>query len=601
MKRMLTCMLLAVPVTVFAQESESKRWTVDELAEKVQATIQRFDTVRLEAEYTQRRDSNALTGKEPVIVEGSGELLYRGDKDRWYLRDDGFTFRQGKSETFPRLTITGYDGSIHYSGDARSFKLAEEGFRTSARPKQLIWETMLTYDYLSRAFDRETARIAFVGRDDGREVVKFESSWGSESEPWRLTVSFDTSHSFLPIIQKLWYRGEPYATSQIEQLKPVPDSSQWYPQVVRTVFHRPALGIINEQYHIRDLRLPDAMSDADFKYEPPLGADVIDRRSNLAWHMDPWWDAMMPWMGSSLGWPRHSFQSLGEFRSYADEAINGRDATPIRAEHWVGGNPGGWDRKHRKFSVLYFCGDASRLIDPNPRWTTELGLLADRIEPIGGEVIGVATADTELTSLERSARELMIRFPFAIDEKSDGDYRGLTHIAYGLHHYYSVMVVDVEGKVHLVGDGEQGLVPTIRKVISKEDSEWLADQLSIDPHLQDGEADQIKAKWIEMRESVHGRGRISGRIGPDLDGQVELVPQFRMLLASNPGGYLVLRHDGGRRVAVPDEATGDYSFDNLPRGRYELRFTDGDGGKQLTTVLLGADDDTASHSFLRHD
>ena len=77
----------------------------------------------------------------------------------------------------------------------------------AARPQQLIWETLLTYDYLMRALKDEGSSITFAGQADGHQVVDFESTWGSDEQLWKLQVRFDVDRSLLPIAQRLEYRS----------------------------------------------------------------------------------------------------------------------------------------------------------------------------------------------------------------------------------------------------------------------------------------------------------------------------------------------------------------------------------------------------------
>lgn len=60
------------------------------------------------------------------------------------MRNDDSSFRSGTTEIRPNVTITGNDGQIHYSGEQQRMTFGEEGFRNAARPRSLIWETILT-------------------------------------------------------------------------------------------------------------------------------------------------------------------------------------------------------------------------------------------------------------------------------------------------------------------------------------------------------------------------------------------------------------------------------------------------------------------------
>ncbi len=576
--------------------ADPSAWTVQKLARQVEQTIDRFDTVSLEAVYSQKRDVNAFVpNKKPLIVNGSGSILYRGDRERWFLKNDGYTFRIGAAELTPKTTISGNDGEVHYSGDSKRLTLAEKVSRRSGRPRSIIWETILTYPYLGRALERETSEIVFAGKADRRQVVDLESKWGTDERLWQVVVRFDTERSFLPLWQKMYYEGKLYAESSLEEIAPVEGTSDYYPAVINTKYHQKALGVIEQQYAISKFRLPKSFDEEAFRYEPPPGVDIIDRRSNLAWHSDPWWDELMPWTTRQLGFPRYKFQSLGDFRSTCDDSMEGKDAPPISASFWLGENPGGWDRDGRKFSILFFWGDASTLSQPFNKWVTELGQLARLVEPLGGEVIGIGSHRTSPDDFRRTAKELMISIPFAIDQADEGE--GVTHTAYQLSHYFSVVVVDHQGKVRLLSNSDgDALMSTIGKILSKDEMEAIRSVLNIDPAMSRGEHDAIKAHWIQLRRKTPGQGKIHGRVGKK-GATVKLLPQMKMLIGSNPGGYMLFQDHRGTMSVEADQATGQYEFLNLPRGVYQLSVELPDGKADKTTVVLRRDDASAQHSF----
>jgi outer membrane lipoprotein-sorting protein len=579
--------------TAWCQDSSPR--TVAELREQVEQSIGQFESVSLQATYTQTRDVNAFTGGEAKLAKGSGRLVYRGDRDRWFLRDDGFTFRMGDANLRPRTQISGFDGQFHYNGNLRRLVLAEAGTRRSARPQGMIWEPLLTYDYLLRSLHRESTVIVLDGQVEGRHVVDMESSFGSEENPYRLLVRFDTERSYLPLWQKLYLGGKLYAENSLEKIQWVPGSQQWYPALINTKYHQKALGIVEQQYVIKKMELPESFDEESFRFDAPQGADVIDRRSNLAWHDDPWWDELMPWLSKELGWPRYKFQSLDDFKSYCEPSIELADAPPIAASAWLGEDPGPWNREERRFSVLYLWGDAASLGDPHPRWTTELGQLAELIEPFGGEVIGIAGDDTDLDELRSTAAELMIRIPFAIDRQGEGN--GETHAAFRLKHYFSVLVVDDEGKVRLLDDQPGALMRVIGECIADDELAAINSMLEIDSSMSRREHDAIKAQWIKLRRRTAGRGKVYGQITPPQAATVTLLPEMKMLFGSNPGGYMSFQDHRGQVSIDADPVTGDFEIPSLPRGVYELKVATAKGGADKATVVLEGNSDQVKHSF----
>lgn len=588
-----------MPLPSWSQETaaseENAGWTVPRLREKVEAAIKRFDTVILEAVYTQTRDVNAFRSEEPLLLKGSGSIEYHGDQERWFLREEGFTYRAGVAKAIPQTRITGFDGEIHYHGNLRRLTLAESGSRRSARPQGMIWEPILTYQYLRDALERDTTKVVFAGESEGEEVVDIETTWGNAESPWKLVVRFDTGRSFLPLWQKLDYMGKPYAESSIAEITAIEGTDDWYPATITTKFHQQALTIVDKKYSIEKLELRDSFGPDDMRFEAPPGADVIDRRSNMAWHNDPWWDEMMPWTVRTLNYPRRAFQALNNFASHCDPELEGQVAPPIAASDWLGEDPGPWDRDGRRFSVLYFWGEGSSLSSPFPEWTTEMGHLANLVEPFGGEVIGIASDQTDLDKMRETARELMIEIPFAIDQDSEG--QGVTHDAYLLKHYYSVVIVDDEGKVRLLGEGDGSILSVISEILDEDEMDAVRSLSTIDASMSRAEHDAIKARWIALRRRVQGRGSIIGTVKPAKGATVKLLPQMKMLAGSNPGGYMLFQDHRGEVSIDVDPVTGTYELSDLPRGLYQLSVVAENGKAEKTNVVLGENDETHSRDF----
>jgi hypothetical protein len=53
-------------------------------------------------------------------------------------------------------------------------------------------------------------------------------------------------------------------------------------------------------------RGPDGVpfDDAEFRYGSTVGLDVVDRKSGMAWHEDPWWQDLAPWLKEKFNWPK---------------------------------------------------------------------------------------------------------------------------------------------------------------------------------------------------------------------------------------------------------------------------------------------------------
>ncbi|MFK8113685.1 MAG: peroxiredoxin family protein [Rubripirellula sp.] len=551
--------------------------------------LERFDRVKLEATYSEKRDANAMTGKEPLLFEGAGSVVYRSDGEHWFLKNDGYSFRSGEAHTHPSVTITGYDGVIHYTGDARQLTFGEEGFRKVGRPRDLIWNPAISYNYMLKSLEREEAKITFDGADqEGRRIVEVVSPWGSESNRIELTVRFDVQRSFLPLVQELKRNGKAYSKVTIDEITPVAGTKQWYPALIRTEFLQATFGLLEQTYAITKFELPDQFADAAFRFEPRAGIDVIDRRTNLAWHNDPWWDELTPWLVGNVSWPRFQFQSLGEFKSYVKASTDGMVAPPISADHWIGESPGGWDRPDRTLSVLYFYGDASRLISPHPKWLTELGQLHELLQLIGGEVIMIAS-DSELEPTKRALSELQATLPVALDTHGQDSRFGTTHDAFGLQHELSVLLVDGDQKVRVISD-KKDLVKVLEEHLDQEAFAEVQRVLAIHAFLSPTDQSRIRNHWRELRRKTRATGSISGQCDPTQNAEVTLVPHLRLLAGANVGGYFLLQDPAAKQSVEPNQFTGAFEFADLPRGYYKVQMKTRQGKEVNKTLLLPADD-----------
>lgn len=80
-------------------------------------------------------------------------------------------------------------------------------------------------------------------------------------------------------------------------------------------------------------------------------------------------------------------------------------------------------------------------------------------------------------------------------------------------------------------------------------------------------------------------------------GSVTLTPKLKLLYGNNPGGYTVVTDVGRMQQAKVDAETGIFTFTELPRGRYELKFGLVGHPEQSAEVLLRDDQDSAVQDF----
>jgi beta-lactamase regulating signal transducer with metallopeptidase domain len=564
------------------------------IANRIEEVIERFKSIEYAAEMTTVRDGKLLELQ-------SGKILYRGDGLRWYFEEEDRVPQRGETE--PNQDFAGFDGELHfYTEEGRQVTYGEEdgaGYRN--RPRQVLWHAGRGPSLLLHVLRREEARIDRREVINGHECLVITTAFGegkTEGAPeWQYEVTISPVQSYLPIRVSIRYQGEAYADERMSELARA-NNGDWYPTKLDWIQRTKDAATTNRHTRITSLKLRQDFQPADFRFEPPVGYTVMDRRLGYSWHEDPWWPELRGWFREHYDWPPADESALENMNSFADAQIDGQPAPPIADSEWLNGDPGGWDRPGRKVTVLMFYG--GQAIDPTPQWTFAIKRLHERYRDLGLDVVGVASASSDPTLIKSTVKELAIPFPVAIDQPQKGAH-GKTSSAYAMRHYASLFVIDSEGLVRFVNADDRAvggkfsrLEQLVRELLpgaSEVAVESKAPrQLQSQPIVK-----AVRAELRRLRDLADGRGRIHGTIiAPSVaDVQIRATPVVRLLSFPNiPTSWLTITADQLATTIAPN-ADGTFSLDDLPKGSYVVKFS-GPGVKPVEhQVILSTHQSTA--------
>lgn len=563
------------------------------IADRMEQAMRQYDAIDYTVESDERRNTNAfMRSRPPVIVEGKGKFTYRSDGGRWLADEHSFSYNVGESQTFPRHVISGFDGSRHYHFGTRDslFVWDEDDLgKERTHPRSVLWHGGRSTDNLLAVLRKSEAKIVRRVDVDNHPCVVVEADWVDEWDesrsPWHFEATISPEQAYLPLDTTWNYKGRLNVRTESRGLKRS-DDGLWYPLMIRRIEPDDAVPRKIERIVSLDSRRDKPFRDEELRFSPPLGADVLNLRTRTAWHNDPWWPEMAPWLRDKLDWPGPGGVSeLFHVESFCDPSMAGALAPPIEAQQWINGDPGGWNRKERFVSVLYFFG--GRLVSPHPRWVSALRTWHAAWREDGVELIGIATSDS-IDTARQGVEELGLTFPVAIDRPVErrGSF-GRTFDAFKLQSYIGLVVVDPQGNVQLVATAtDRQILPleaTMRRVFEAAGRKPKAP--AVDPssrQLDLAQTRAIEAEWKRVARPSTGSARIRGTLslakGPDetpaptagpID--IQVVPQFRMVGSDVPGSHLV-HFDRDRTVSLKSDASGRYAIEGLRKGRYVVTF-----------------------------
>ncbi|MEO2014036.1 MAG: redoxin domain-containing protein [Fuerstiella sp.] len=510
--------------------------------------------------------------------------------------------------------VAGFDGALHYSVDRFNFANLGVEDQSNARlpPRAVFWHGAKTDGWLLAALRRQEALVVRDQKnpEDGRRVVNVTSEWQRGEQQWRYEISVLPEHSWLPVSTKIFVNDENVATEVIEELASN-DDGIWYPARIKwTQKVKPHVTVIRQTTIVTSFSVRNDFTDRDFTYSPPFGTAIVDYRLGVTWYHDPWWSELAPWIKEQFGWPEPDLSAIRELQSYAAAELEGQPAPPILAAEWLNDkNPGPWDRKGRRTTVLFFFG--GRAISPTPKYLSALKALDSRYKDHGLEVIGVVTSSNEPERPRQAMQELQVSFPVAIDSpNADGKGYGQTFAAYGLRSYVGVFVIDPAGRVHLVNPTDvpaESQISALEHVLKSLAQGAVEVDTSSRRRLPDAAAQKIGEEWKRRAAMRKGTARITGRIEATADDRdvfiesrlasktrsgvpalIQATPMFQILPSGSPFDRRAF-YDRNPVVELATNDDGTFELTGLCRGEYRVNIIVPGLARTERTITLAND------------
>jgi hypothetical protein len=588
---LLSFMFFAI-VLPYAQADNSVD-SVESLAKKITAVMDAYHDVQLSGSEVTVREMNPSSDKKGESFSIPGKFDFRQQGVLWNVDRETFVTRYGTKELVAKNYSAGFDGETHFNLEKEKVTYGEE--TTSGllyQPRQLFFRTGWSHRTLTNSFTRDGSKLTGKKTIRGHECVMYQVTIRTSGQFNRLEIAFAPDLGWLPIESKRTNRGKLYSTDTLSDFQKTPEGL-WYAKKIVSTYETLPIPYRKRETHIKTFASSKSLQKSDFEHQLADGATVVDYGRGIVYINDPWWDDLAPWLRENHNWPVTSHSELWDLSSFASDAIDGLPAPGIQASEWINGDPGDWDRKDRKVTILYFYG--GRSIQPHPKWLNALRKLWRANKANGVEMICVATPTTpDLT--KQSAKELQIEFPIAID-KQGANNNGATHAAFGLKSYAGVVVVDKVGVAHIIkprqNSGAKDLVSNVEVAVAS--ALAAADSKMTLLGAVAGRMDlkmmnSIKREWRSRAQKAKARSSVSGKV-TDPKGKavanavVKLEPRLRMISGSNPNGRTTISDRNRLRTSRTDK-DGKYEFADLPKGTYQVSIQTEGLRKSTADVIL---------------
>ncbi len=467
--------------------------TPAEIADRIEESRKRYASAEYTATIEQTRNTSAFKpDAKPTLVKGTDTLQYRCDGERWYRDHKSFSYNIGSTQTYPIHTQSSFDGAMHRVLEKNVLKLAEEDPGAHQfSPAELFWKGGISLDWLIGALRRPEAKL--VERLQMAEMsclhvtVEWKPEWSETKRFFDLMIC--PEQGWLVRRARIENAGELMAEWSIDEVAKT-TSGLHYPAEFKVIRpetdSNPSTRFTISKFQDRASFEPD-----EFQVPNPIGIDIVDYRSGIAWHNDPWWNELTQWARENLAWPQPDLRPLTTLQSYSPPEFAGTAAPELMPGEWVN-QPGKltWDRPERAVTVLYFFG--GRLIKPTPEQIAALSHLQRKYADGGLEIIGIAS-HSETPELTRQAvRELVPSFPVMIDAKAQeedvnkkvaGAEWGANFVRYQLKPYTGTVIVNKAGQVILLNNAADGSSQELSQLETLIRSELLKCNGTSDPPL----------------------------------------------------------------------------------------------------------------------
>ena len=443
----------------------ARELTPSMIADKIEETWKRYQSVEYTATFEETRNANAFgNDPQPVLANGKGEIRYVSDGNRWLVAEKSPLYQSGKTKTVLKENVSAFDGMYHTVSDGGRFVIGQDDSQSERLgPKELFWQAGLSSDWFLAALRRPEAKlaekIALSEMTCVHILVQWKPDWDTEDRAFDILIC--PEQNWLPRRVTIRRGGKLLAESSIPSIGTT-KSGLCYP--TRIDIERPESDSTPKRAttisHFRDRT---DFTIQDFQIERPLGIDIYDPQQGFAFHNDPWWDEMAPWIHENIVWPLPDFNGqLNELASYCNPRMFGTSAPRLIPGEWLteSVNPG-WDRPERKLSLLYFF--SGRLIPNTPKYLKALDHLHRRYREGGFEVIGIVSHSESVDVSRQSVKELNLSFPITIDSsatdadiraKAEGSKWGATSVAFQQQAYTGAVLIDQAGMIVAIKGAE---------------------------------------------------------------------------------------------------------------------------------------------------
>jgi uncharacterized protein (TIGR03067 family) len=435
--------------------------TPAQIADRIEESRKRYASGEYTATIEQTRNTSAFKPDAmPTLVTGTDTLLYRFDGERWYRDHKSFSYNIGSTQTYPIHTQSSFDGAMHRVLENNVLKLAEEdaGAHQFA-PTELFWKGGISSDWVLGALRRPEAklveRLQMAETSCLHVTVEWKPEWSETKRSFDLMIC--PEQSWLVRRATIMDGDELLAEWSIGEVAKT-ESDLHYPAEFKVT--RPESDSTpSTRFTISTFQDRTNFEPHEFQVPSQIGVDIVDYRSGIAWHNDPWWNELSAWAQENLDRPQPNLRPLTTLQSYSPPELAGTVAPELVAGEWLN-QPGklSWDRPERCVTVLYFFG--GRLIEPTPEQIAALSHLQRKYADGGLEIIGIASHSKTQELTRQAIRELVPSFPVMIDAKAPeediskkvaGAEWGANFVRYQLKPYTGTVVIDKTGKITLLG------------------------------------------------------------------------------------------------------------------------------------------------------
>lgn len=580
-------------------------WTPARLADAVERSMKRATESELTVKYYERRNVNAWNGEPTLWVGSEGRYVFRSDARRWFFDGLEFTARAGTSDIAPVRRQSVFDGRNHYSRHRGAIVIGEDQL---ANPQysatSLFWHAGRTPAFLLGRLRHAAAEVVETPVTVTElDAVTVETKWRTGETSWQYTVSILPKRSFLPVQARLLVNkvvDADWSASDFAQI-----DGFWYPtklSLKRYIGPKPER---QTRTTVASFRPRADFQDSDFQITDLAGSDIVDRRRGIAWHNDPWWAELQPWLEKQLSWPQPDMRGIDEIPSRSKLRIDGKPAPGIQAVEWLNGTAVDWSQRDHKVTIVFFFG--GRAIRPTPQWLGAVRALRDFYRDHSVEVIGITSASGTPDLTKRDIRSLEIPFRVAIDQPDVG--YGKTFNAFGLPHYAGIFLVDHDARVRVPtretrvlegvvdADTERQLGPLrslLVRLLRDAGEKNVSTSIRKPRRLELADIKQIKAEWLRRRQTAPRQSVITGQV---TDGKasmagvaVQVIPTMKLLSSNLTGSWTLLR-DRPSVVRVATDKNGMFAINGLCKGTYELTFAKSGHARVERTVSLVTNSD----------